>query len=924
MKLRALVRFAFVAAALAAGCSSEGDRKGDAPPPSVANKPANVKEVGEDENDPVVRANRLHQAGNLDAAIVEVKKGLELDPDDAFARYLYANFLEEKGELRGAAEQFRLTLTIKPKEKPKEGDVAPKPHGQVFPFICWRRLGEVLERLGEMPAALDAYLKAIDSEREVQAKLAATEKGSKAFASHYGLPTGSAEPWRDLARVYLYLGETDKALEAIGQARSRSPRDPFTERLAVKAFQRAGDQDHAVECARRFIDEAGEDPTFIEWTREMRELVRRAAPPLALGDRKILVDYVRTATRFHIPGANPEEDFFTQTSSERLVRSDDRAVFVSLIPAKGPRLRGRGRGRSLAAAIRGAVETIASSPRFDPTALAGAAVRIDIEKGELEPIELSPVERHLPDEPSYQTLQAKPPVEPGLHGIAVRVDERELFCLPGDAVTEDLRDVKAMLEFASREGGFAAHAWESSASRVFRFQTESFCSAAPGTAPLDLVRGEPFPFPEAFADTVLEPVTLAADWLMRDLVLEERPASEAGASPQTSRWLKERLPSGEVAIVQTLTFARFHADYRARTDTFGQAASPPELSSKRDERAGDRDPSPRPASPLDEASPNELRHAAAALALADTFLRTGRSEYRDGAELLARWLEDRAQEEEGGRVVIVVDKNARLGTQALALALEEALAQAAPQDDPLRASFRDGLARTLVAAMREDGTFTPLVAARGTVQPRDAEARDYGSQAILALVRHHKATGDRRWLEAAQKGVDARIRDFRQRSKEGSQPIDSWLARAISELDEVEGLDEAQKDRRAFALEIAQAVVGRQARPERLDASGGIVPEGESFPSGLLTARLGGGLTAVALMAHREALKESKDLRDASRAAASFALRHQYTSRNTFYLPNPDRSRGAFRSSLHDSRIRIDVVADDIELLLLVERLLRE
>ena len=89
------------------------------------------------------------------------------------------------------------------------------------------------------------------------------------------------------------------------------------------------------------------------------------------------------------------------------------------------------------------------------------------------------------------------------------------------------------------------------------------------------------------------------------------------------------------------------------------------------------------------------------------------------------------------------------------------------------------------------------------------------------------------------------------------------------------------------------------------------------------TASLGEGLAAVAITgaAPRPRRGAHAPRRDASRGF--LRLRHQYSARNTFYLPSPERARGAFRSVLTSSQIRIDGVQHNVELLLEAEKLLR-
>ncbi|MEZ0227515.1 MAG: tetratricopeptide repeat protein, partial [Planctomycetota bacterium] len=156
---------------LSLGCGS-GDKKqapgsdyaGTAPPPPNSAKAiAERKAQDEEENDPLFKANRHYANGDLESAIKEVRDELVRNPDNGRARYFYAVFLIDKGELRGAAIELQHTIALNPRDVPI--------------VIAWTRLGEIRERLGEHQAALEAYLKAIDAEREAESKAATSQKG---------------------------------------------------------------------------------------------------------------------------------------------------------------------------------------------------------------------------------------------------------------------------------------------------------------------------------------------------------------------------------------------------------------------------------------------------------------------------------------------------------------------------------------------------------------------------------------------------------------------------------------------------------------------------------------------------------------------------------------------------------------------------
>jgi hypothetical protein len=457
-------------------------------------------------------------------------------------------------------------------------------------------------------------------------------------------------------------------------------------------------------------------------------------------------------------------------------------------------------------------------------------------------------------------LSADPPVELGLHGLAARVDGRETFCLPGDAVTEDLADVDAMLTFACGRAGLAGRAWEAAAGAIVRFRTDSFVSSEPGAAPVVLQRGEPVPFPDATPEALLEAAVSGAEYLARSVRADD---------------------------------GRFIYLYDARRD-----------------REIDQDY-------------NDVRHAGATLAILETAARAKRLDLRDVAQVAARWLEQKVRRD-GDRALVVVDNKAKLGTQALTLLVLDELARTAPpkeKDDPARAELREALARGIASMVRDDGTFTTLAQVPGLATPAQEPNQFFPGEACLALARHAQLTGDARWRDLAVRAIDARIGEWRARARiEGTPFLDPWLARAILELDPLAPSDE----RTSAAREIAKAITAHQRPADAGDAAFGLAETGEIFPRGLPTASLGEGLAAVALLAKTRAIPEGRDLRDAARGAARFVLRHQYGPQHAFFLASLPHARGGVRSTLTRARVRIDGVQHSVELWLLVEKLLHE
>jgi tetratricopeptide (TPR) repeat protein len=417
--------------------------------------------------EPLERAQKLLNSGEIPAARHALAEHLDDNPDDSRTRYLLAKTLANLGELRGARAECTRIVDEEP-DSP----------------LVWDLLANVQEQLGEHRLALEAYYELAQR-------------------------TDSHAPILAIARCQLYLGHPEAALTTLEAARSAKKKNPWAEFFTYQALKRMGRSGDAEEAARTYLNLATGDKAHADYVSRVRKWLETRGSGLDARVQQTLVDYVRAACRLRLPDAEPPEESVLEKAPERVFSFDDRPAFVTLFcKGSGLRFRGRGRGRTLAAAIKGAVEALHQNPGFTPIKVRGAGLRIDIGR-DLEPIELRQ---------DRGRLVASPVIQRGRHGIAFRADGREAFCLPGDPITDDLEPhVEDLLDYACTQAGVSPTAWQSATSSVFRFETESFVSPTPGAAPQMLTFSEPSASPEPTIRTLGNARDTASRWLTRQL-----------------------------------------------------------------------------------------------------------------------------------------------------------------------------------------------------------------------------------------------------------------------------------------------------------------------------------------------------------------------------------------------------------------------
>ncbi|MCO5165780.1 MAG: tetratricopeptide repeat protein [Planctomycetes bacterium] len=458
------------------------------PPPERDAAGRRVTRAEEKKPDPAIaRAMRAMETGDVATARRELEAHLADEPDDAQARYILARALSAQGELRAARREVERALA-------KDASNA----------LAWALLAQVSEQMGEHRRALQAYGRV------------------------HELVPESLDPLHGLARCLLYTGQAESALATLSAARERPVKDPGTEFLAFQALRRLGRSEQAEGIGRAYLElvqgrNQDERAAQADNLAEVRRWLEQRSEPLDQETRRVMVDAVRAAIRLRLPGAADPEDEVLAQGPPRLFSFDERPVFVTVYTATGAGgggrvFRGRGRGKNLAAALKGAIQGVLERPGYTPISVKDGAVQVEVGHT-LEAVTILTGRRG--------ELETDPPLRRGVHGLALRVDRQEAYCLPSEPLTAALADLPAMLSHATRSAGLSAEAWQGAPS-AFRFETDAWLSPAPGVAAVRLERGEPTPLPQGLPGELREAAHAGARWLTTQLRPEPEEGDEEG------------------------------------------------------------------------------------------------------------------------------------------------------------------------------------------------------------------------------------------------------------------------------------------------------------------------------------------------------------------------------------------------------------
>lgn len=295
---------------------------------------------------------------------------------------------------------------------------------------------------------------------------------------------------------------------------------------------------------------------------------------------------------------------------------------------------------------------------------------------------------------------------------------------------------------------------------------------------------------------------------------------------------------------------------------------------------------------------NILRHAGTLYAMY-SWLAIEYSQYlENAAERATAYLLDRIKPfGPNGTSCVVTKGEGKLGGAALtmlALLSREALGKSSSH-----ATTIEQLASFLLELQEEDGKFRSLHFISAT--PRGFESSYYPAQAIFAIGKLYRISGESRYLRAANVGarflVPAHGAPLAERDE-----ADHWLLLALSELYQFTP-DEA------FFIRVrdgAHRIIRQVCRPDGV--LGQLVVSNDSYGCGAAATR-GEALGAAIALAERCSLPQDAALFEQGLVAVlKFCLRHQCRLEQSLPISSPEKADGGFRRSHADWSIRIDTV----------------
>jgi arylsulfatase A-like enzyme/cytochrome c-type biogenesis protein CcmH/NrfG len=189
--------------------------------------------------------NLAYRSGRLHLAAGAYARALELDPDRPGMRLSYGHLLRDLGRLADSEKQLRLAV------EQTTADDARTRISLAETLIEVRKLDEarsllkaVLDKSPEHVEALAANGHLLVAEGRARDAIPFLEKAAEG---------ADPEPWVELARVYLGLGEGGKALEAGQEALKRSPGHPWALAVTGHALILEGRRDEGLRELERAL-----------------------------------------------------------------------------------------------------------------------------------------------------------------------------------------------------------------------------------------------------------------------------------------------------------------------------------------------------------------------------------------------------------------------------------------------------------------------------------------------------------------------------------------------------------------------------------------------------------------------------------------------------------------------------------------------
>ena len=564
---------------------------------------------------------------------------------------------------------------------------------------------------------------------------------------------------------------------------------------------------------------------------------------------------------------------------QRLGRNDVDAVYVTLWLDGKKQIRGRSSGSRLFEDLSRATDTALDSTTKWKNWVDGAhRIRLQIDLAN-EPVPIRPRRLHMlvvtlidvfaavdkrDDKAPALLYQLIYEIEPGIDGLILESGDEVGRVLPADPVTSGWLTprvlkrsgkVREILTRVSRKAKGSGDLWTRDSTQLYRFRCFTFGRPVPDGAVVALYRGNVLR-DDVDSQAILDGIEEGGNWLLRTV-------KEDG---------------------------KFDYEYFPNRDRGSKGY-------------------------------NIVRHAGCVyglfhmynLSLSEEQLRPGANAYLEAGLRALDFARDSIRPPDNAQdpaLVALIDKRGRASSGAAALTLmsllerptpdqvnHPVLAQhlVAPGDDELR----EGLGLFLLSMIDERGRVFKNY--RDTLESDvvDKEPLYYPGETMLALVRFHVLTDDPRWLEGARKIGDWQVERYYDRRPNP----DHWVMQALWYMYQVTG-DEKYA---TCCLKMGDRHAREQFPPywppfaDYFGAYRRYNDQPRTTRAASRSEAMGGVVHTAWKMGADATPYEENLLR-----AAEHLLEHQWRPENSYYLPNPDKARGAIRMGITDNHCRID------------------
>jgi predicted Zn-dependent protease len=187
-----------------------------------------------------------YREGHLALAAAAYARGLALDPDRPGMRLPYGNLLRDMNRLDESERELRIAL----------GQTTPDDHrtriGLAETLSARGRTDEAAKLLGEVLARAPGHVEALAAQGRL---LVAQQRAAEAvpYFEKAAVSGVNPEPWVDLARVHVSLGDAAGARHAAGQALRLSPQHPWALAMEGHALILEGRRAEGVAVLQRAV-----------------------------------------------------------------------------------------------------------------------------------------------------------------------------------------------------------------------------------------------------------------------------------------------------------------------------------------------------------------------------------------------------------------------------------------------------------------------------------------------------------------------------------------------------------------------------------------------------------------------------------------------------------------------------------------------